>query len=218
MRTPDVSRLRICWGTPIVEVENPDHSSIKASLVRHCYDRCRRDERRVGNSVGALADVGLGGDAFDLFRDKDAAIQSLKAFCSDALLAMLIQLDQQFEARACGSLNPRIDLHESWVRITKDGGFHEPHTHQNCSWCGIYFVDVGDSSIDPPNGANQFFPPFVHTYQDLGTKIWPLETVTVRPREGTLVLFPSYIRHSAAPYRGLNDRVIIAFNARVRSS
>jgi uncharacterized protein (TIGR02466 family) len=214
----DLRTLRICWGTPIIEIENPDHRSIKPGLVRYCYERCGQDGGAIASGVAPLAKVGLYESAFDLFRANVPAVQSLKTFCAEAVHATLIQLEQQLENDAGCSQNAAVDLHESWVHITREGGFHEPHTHANCSWCGIYYVDVGNCSIDPPNGVNQFLPPFVHTYEDLGTKIWPLGTVTICPREGSLVLFPSYVRHSAAPYQGDKDRIVIAFNAKVRSS
>jgi uncharacterized protein (TIGR02466 family) len=217
MKELGLSALRICWGTPIVEVENPEHNSVKPGLVTHCYDRCERDGMAVASGVAPLAKRGLYESRFDFFQETEPAVRSLKAFCSDALLAALTQLEQQLEGDVLASQKARVDIHESWVHITKDGGFHEPHLHANCSWCGIYYVDAGDSSIDPPNGVNQFFPPFANTYEDLGTKIWPLGTVTICPGEGRLVLFPSYVRHSAGVYRGKKDRIVIAFNAKVRS-
>jgi hypothetical protein len=33
--------------------------------------------------------------------------------------------------------------------------------------------------------------------------------------DGKLILFPGYVRHSAVPYRGQTDRILVAFNARV---
>jgi hypothetical protein len=131
MNTLDLTTLRICWGTPIAEVENPDHRSIKSGVEQHCYERCARDQRAIASGVAPVAKTGLYESAFDLFQTQ---------------------------------------------------------------------------------------APFVSTYEDLGTKIWPLGTVTIGPREGSLLLFPSYVRHSAALYRGHKDRIVIAFNARVRSS
>jgi uncharacterized protein (TIGR02466 family) len=212
MKELDLSTLRICWGTPIVEIENPVHNSIKPGLVRSCYDRCDRDGVAVASGVAPLAKRGLYESRFDFFQETEPAVRSLKAFCSEALLAALTQLEQQLESDALANQNAQVDIHESWVHITKDGGFHEQHLDANCSWFGMYYVDAGDSSIDPPNGVNQFFPPFANTYEDLGTKIWPLGTVTIGPGEGRLVLFPSYVRHSASGYRGQKDRIVIPFN------
>ena len=33
------------------------------------------------------------------------------------------------------------------------------------------------------------------------------------PRDGLLILFPSYLLHSALPYRGERDRIVISFNS-----
>ena len=39
-----------------------------------------------------------------------------------------------------------INFRDSWYHITKTNGTHAGHTHQNCSWCGIYYIDVGDNN------------------------------------------------------------------------
>ncbi|HEY1377636.1 MAG TPA: putative 2OG-Fe(II) oxygenase [Gemmataceae bacterium] len=42
-------------------------------------------------------------------------------------------------------------------------------------------------------------------------------TTSVDPpvHDGLLILFPSYLLHSALPYTGALDRIVISFNARV---
>ncbi|MEM6905676.1 MAG: putative 2OG-Fe(II) oxygenase [Pseudomonadota bacterium] len=37
-----------------------------------------------------------------------------------------------------------------------------------------------------------------------------------QPINGRLVLFPSFLLHSALPYRGDTDRIIVSFNSRTR--
>jgi uncharacterized protein (TIGR02466 family) len=103
------------------------------------------------------------------------------------------------------------------VHVTRDGGYHEPHYHPNCSWCGIYYLEVGDCTRNPPNGVNRFFPPVRTLYEDFGSMAFNHNAVSVPPEEGTLVLFPSYVEHSATPYRGTRERIVISFNSRVIS-
>jgi hypothetical protein len=114
MNAPDLSAVRICWGTPIVEVENPDHLSIKRGLEQHCYERYARDQGAISSGVAPVAKTGLYESAFDLFEAQARAIQSLKTFCADSLLATLIQLEQQLANDTGCSRNATIDLHESW--------------------------------------------------------------------------------------------------------
>jgi uncharacterized protein (TIGR02466 family) len=208
-------KARICWCTPILEATNPAHSTIKDGLLAHIRQLAERDGSAVASGIAPGAKVGLYESPFDFFESADPAVQGLKAFCESALRNAMQFVDAQIFQGAHKMQSARINLHESWVHVTRDGGFHSTHYHANCSWCGIYYVDAGDSGGDPPNGVSHFLPPFISNYEDLGTKVCGLDTVVVVPREGNLVLFPSFVRHSAAVYRGSRDRIVIAFNARI---
>jgi uncharacterized protein (TIGR02466 family) len=203
------------WVTPLVRVRNPDHGRLKPGLVAHAYERERRGAGGVASGVAAKMKDRLYESPFDLFRDDVAEVQALARFCSDALGALVTELRRRLN-RPQGAGSLRIDMAESWVHITRDGGYHDTHLHPNCSWCGIYYVEPGDATLKPPNGVNRFYPPLVPTYHDFGTTALLTDPADLAPDEGTLVLFPSYIHHSAIVYRGQKDRVIISFNARVR--
>jgi hypothetical protein len=69
--------------------------------------------------------------------------------------------------------------------------------------------------MNPPNGVNRFFSPVMISYEDVGSSAYSQVPVSYPPEEGKLVLFPSYVQHSAATYRGTKDRIVIAFNSRV---
>lgn len=40
-------------------------------------------------------------------------------------------------------------------------------------------------------------------------------TVHFRPEAGMLLLFPSWLTHTVNPYRGIRERISVAFNVRV---
>jgi uncharacterized protein (TIGR02466 family) len=107
-----------------------------------------------------------------------------------------------------------IEITESWFHITKNGGYHDTHSHPMHSWSGIYYLNIGETQLETKNGINRFYAPFKSDYIDRGnqylTNIWD-----VVPKNGLLVLFPSYLLHSALPYFGKNSRYVIAFNARI---
>ena len=202
------------WVTPLVRVRNPDHARLKPGLVAHAYERERSGAGGVASGVAAKMKDRLYESPFDLFRADVAEVHALARFCSDALGALVTELRRRHNRPAGGPL--RIDMAESWVHITRDGGYHDMHLHPNCSWCGIYYVEPGDATLKPPNGVNRFYPPFAPNYHDFGTTALLTDPADLAPEEGTLVLFPSYIHHSAIVYRGQKDRIIISFNARVR--
>jgi len=203
------------WVVPLVRVRNPDHARIKPGIVAHSYERERQSAARIASGVAAKMKDNLYESTFDLFRADVPEVKALAQFCSQALGSLVAELRRRLQrTEPAGGM--RIEMVESWVHITRDGGYHDQHLHPNCSWCGIYYVEPGEATLKPPNGVNRFYPPFEPLYRDFGTTAVATDAADLAPEEGTLVLFPSYLHHSAIVYRGQRDRIIASFNARVR--
>ena len=76
----------------------------------------------------------------------------------------------------------------------------------------VFYVQSGDGS----SGDTVFQNPAISTYIDRGTQFLNnMSTVRVKPKDGMLVLFPSYLTHYQALYTGTQDRIVIAFNSSV---
>jgi hypothetical protein len=122
----------------------------------------------------------------------------------------------------------QLELTGVWFQIQNGASFHDIHTHGNCSWSGVYYVQV-----DPPekrmahpqfgvlNGATRFYSPLFPllggAHMDMGNAWLQRATLDVAPREGELVLFPAFLPHKAMPYVGERDRIIVSFNAQIHS-
>ena len=108
---------------------------------------------------------------------------------------------------------------ESWFHITNDGGYHDAHVHNKCSWCGIYYLQAGECTptdeSGPGNGINRLYSPLPSggAYIDYGNQYRTMNQADIVPRDGLLLLFPSYLLHSALAYRGQRDRIAISFNS-----
>jgi uncharacterized protein (TIGR02466 family) len=123
----------------------------------------------------------------------------------------------------------RLELVGLWFQIQNGAAFHDIHTHGNCSWSGVYYVQV-----DPPelrtqhaelgalNGATRFYSPMFPllggAYMDMGNAWLQQATLDVAPREGELVLFPALLPHKAMPYSGEKDRIVVSFNAQIHAA
>jgi len=214
LTTSGQASVRYMWGTPLIRIANPRHNRVKARLIEYCYTRMRVEGDGISSGVAPTCKINLYESAFDFFSSDSDVVSELRTFCQDVLGQSLTALaaGSDLEVIAAGA---KVDLHESWIHITRDGGYHGPHIHCNCSWCGIYYLESGDCDQCTGNGATEFFTPFNSTYDDLGTRVCSLGSLRVTPNEGTLLLFPSYLPHAARLYRGGRDRVVIAFNARV---
>ncbi len=167
-----------------------------------------------GVAVGAKSAEGLYESRFDLFLHQEESLRKLVKFIEGTLaLAVCVANNQESLPQ-----DVQIDFIDSWYHITNDGGFHDAHVHHGCSWCGIFYLELGASGRrygnSAPNGGSRFYCPFNlgGNYRDFGNKYL---TASVDPpiENGLLLLFPSYLMHSGLPYRGEQDRVVIAFNA-----
>ena len=105
-----------------------------------------------------------------------------------------------------------ITYNESWFHVTTTNGMHEPHIHPRCSWCGVYYIKSGNHD----SGDTVFENPVKSTYIDRGNLFLDhMHTLRIKPQDGLLVIFPSYLSHYQAIYIGTEDRIVVAFNASI---
>jgi len=146
------------------------------------------------------------------------------------IVASLNATAQQANAAAwpAGRHGLELELIGVWFQIQNGDAFHDVHTHGNCSWSGVYYVQLDtpeQRSAHPKlgalNGATRFYSPMFMlqggAYVDRGNAWMQQSTLDVTPQEGDLVLFPSFLPHKAMPYSGERDRIIVSFNAQIRA-
>jgi hypothetical protein len=162
-----------------------------------------------------LRNQGVFESNFNLFRDADAAVQELKAFCWDQLLNVVGPLNGYDIA----SIKRLEIFNDCWFHITRRGGFFGLHNHPNASWSGVYCVDPGRH--DPgksDSGLLSFVNPMLMSgmHIDAGVAKIPLpygnQIASVRLNAGEIVIFPSWVLHDVKPYEGEGERVTVAFN------
>jgi uncharacterized protein (TIGR02466 family) len=201
------------WSTSLFTVENPIHKNIKEPIKSFIHAYEKQHEFGVASEVAAEIKLGLFESKLDFFEHSDSAINTLKNFCATSVMEVVKHVNAGSWPREG---NFSLEFNESWFHITRHGGYHDYHNHPNCSWCGIYYLDIGDATVE--NGCNCFFDPrpAAHNYTDYGTAyLEAMARVDIPPRDGVLVIFPSYLYHAAIPYNGERDRIVIAFNASI---
>lgn len=119
-----------------------------------------------------------------------------------------------------GKRDFEFDTH-MWANISAHGHSHEMHCHPGALWSGVYFVDAGEDDgvtdvegelllQDPRFPMNaMYMPELVNRYADGKPQY---AKVPIRPVNGRMVLFPSWLRHSTRPYMGTGERISIGFN------
>lgn len=126
-------------------------------------------------------------------------------------------------------LDLQIALEGLWFQCANHGAFHDVHTHGNCSWSGVYIVQVDEPGRrrDHPvygaaNGVTRFYGPsflaLAGGHADLGNAYLQPPHLDIEPVAGQLVLFPSWLAHQALPYAGESERIVVSFNASVHAA
>ena len=126
-------------------------------------------------------------------------------------------------------LDLRISLDGMWFQMSNGGAFHDVHSHGNCSWSGVYCVQVdpqerrvSHATYGPANGVTRFFGPRFERLGgariDMGNAYLQDAHLDFDPVPGQLLIFPSWLAHQALPYGGEQERVIISFNASVHAA
>ena len=199
------------WPVMMYDFQWSEHEQHQQDLKQVC-----RNLEGIDSHSGVAPDAkrGLYESAFDFCDQDHPAVQAWTAWAKQCVFEAAVH--------SCGSHWPPdssviVELHESWCHITRDGGYHDVHIHPNSSWSAIYYLDCGDMSMPERNGVNRFFRPYNTSYTD-AAQAWMTAntTIDIQAEPGQLIVFPSWIQHSALPYRGQRERFILSFNSRVR--
>ena len=97
-----------------------------------------------------------------------------------------------------------------WAAVLKGQGNLVPHIHLDGYLGGVYYVRL--PAITARADANQasWFelgrPP-----EELGVA-GEMPTRRIQPREGRMILFPSYFYHGTVPFEAGEDRISVAFD------
>lgn len=111
----------------------------------------------------------------------------------------------------------------AWAMMYSDRGYATPHTHPNCHFSGVYYVDTGSPGESQVMATGVPITPgdieFLDTrggpgaIQVPGMVLQPAARIT--PKSGRMLAFPSWLPHFVHPVRGDHVRIAIACNATV---
>ncbi|CAA0084673.1 Uncharacterised protein [BD1-7 clade bacterium] len=203
------------FSTPVFVTQLPDAGDRFAALMQGVRECQKQQSTAIDSDVAAVAKQHMDESHLQLLEVENPAFEDLKHQLEVLVLAVAEEVNAEHWPEGEVAV---ARITESWYHVTRNGGYHDVHSHPNCSWCGIYCIDAGDCSIEKRSGVNRFYDPRVNAehYIDAGTRYLSDEGVwDIVPQAGQLVIFPSYLKHSALPYFGTEDRVVIAFNAQV---
>lgn len=209
--------IHMLWPTPILRKKFPQHKEVNQSLVKLFYEHRRLHDKVNGPVYSSLDDL--------LHRYNEPALNQLFQFVSESLFELASTMNGALWEHG-RSKKMNMNVVGAWFQIQNGQGFHEAHTHGNCSWSGVYYVQVdGDKKreshkeLGVMNGITRFYSHYVDVigggYMDFGNLYLQSTNFDSKPEEGVLCIFPSHLKHMAMPYEGEKDRIIVSFNAQI---
>ena len=98
-----------------------------------------------------------------------------------------------------------------WSIINPKNSSNHRHIHPNCFLSSAYYVSAPENcgvlKLHDPRSAATFRKPQSTTSNELNSEVY-----NIVPKNGLLVLFPSYLHHSVANNNAEEERVVISFN------
>lgn len=153
------------------------------------------------------------------WHSKDDLLQTLPS--GQELSAMFFDCFRQYAstfANQPGQLKMKLS---AWAMVYSNGGYATVHTHPNCHFSAVYYVDsgpqpeevtatgaaiqAGDIEFVDLRNAGAFKVP--------GLNLQPAARIS--PKSGRLIVFPSWLPHFVHPVRGDSLRIAVACNARI---
>ena len=105
----------------------------------------------------------------------------------------------------------KIKITAMWTIINRKNASNVRHIHPNNYISAAYYLkapkDCGDIVFYDPRSANTIRFPAISNSNKLNSNIF-----SVQPKEGLLVLFPSYLYHSVNINNSEDERIVISFN------
>lgn len=98
-----------------------------------------------------------------------------------------------------------------WANVNAPGAGHPAHNHPNNYLSGVYYVRTSERAntinfLDPRPQTGIICPPVTALTAE------NTEQVVVRVQDGTLLMFPAWLRHSVDPNRSERTRISMGFN------
>lgn len=197
--------IKNIFSTPIATMALENHEHLNAEIIS-AIEKIRQ------NDVEGTTRSNLNGwhSKNDFFLRNEPSFKVLTGSILNAAQSFSNQLAQidwsQYQISGNG-----------WINVSGENAMNVPHTHPGSHISGTYYVQnpQGNSEksgmiefLDPRNDVSgSSFKEFSCTKS----------SIRIKPAPGTLILFPSYLRHWVYPNESKIQRITIAFNLLINS-
>ena len=190
------------FPTPVWALQLDNFKNINEEMFKYIKDHQNKD--LVGINKSNIK--GWHSKDFDL---NDNAPQNFISFILSHIEQVMVDMNWDKQKQTA-------KINNMWAIINTGGSANLRHQHGNSTISGAYYVrapeNCGDIIFYDPRPAPVYSYPNAISPNTLNAQV-----NGISPKEGALVLFPSYLDHSVNENKSASERIVISFNIVVKT-
>ena len=196
-----MSKPNLLFPTPIWTIQLDNFKKINDEMYKYIKSQQKID------SVGVTKSnvKGWHSNEFDL-NEKEP--QNFITFILPAIEQVMTDMNWEKQKQTA-------KINNMWAIINTGGSANLRHQHGNSTISGAYYVKAplqsGDIVFYDPRPAPVYSHPNV-----VNPNLLNAQVNSISPKEGALILFPSYVDHSVNENLSNQERIVISFNIRIQ--
>ena len=195
-----MTKPNLLFPTPVWTIQLDNYKSVNEQMFSYIKTKQKND--KIGVSKSNVK--GWHSTDFDL-NDKDP--QTFISFILPAIEKVMTDMNWDKEKQIA-------KINNMWAIVNTGGSANLRHQHGNSTISGAYYVrapvNSGDIVFYDPRPAPVYSHPNTTNPNFLNAQV-----NGVSPKEGALVLFPSFLDHSVNENISNSERIVISFNIRI---
>jgi uncharacterized protein (TIGR02466 family) len=194
------------FANPIGRYTDNDFAEIKDEFVKMCYFEMQSGDssRVISNRAG-----GWQSDEKWFFEERNKLFNSYLHKIVEKLFYDVFDHS--------GELSFTMGC---WININPPGAYNVSHTHPGCDYAGVFYINLpdDDSPIVFDGPESHYHHSTYSMYSDNFKSYYGIyPEIEVHPTEGTVIIFPSSLRHFVDDNKSDEDRISIAFNVNIEN-
>ena len=197
-----MNKPNLFFPTPVWTLQLDDYQSINEQMYKFIKINQSKDQQGISKS-------NIKGWHSKDFNMQENEPKNFIKFILPAIEQVITDMNWEKQKQS-------INISNMWAIINTGGSANLRHQHGNSTISGAYYVrapkNSGDIVFYDPRPAPAYTYPIA-----VNPNLLNAQVNGISPKEGALVLFPSYLDHSVNENLSNEERIVISFNITIQS-
>lgn len=184
------------FSSPIFVTDWEEHSQYKNNFQNNILEMMKVSKSQSRSSVNGWQSVR------NLYEHE--FIKPLMDFIPICIFQTMVEMNVDLS-------KSKITISKMWTNVNRPGSYNKSHQHNDSFISGVYYLDV------PKDSGNIYFEDPRNLWCLLQASYTENDSfsrmeVEYEPKDGMIILFPSYLSHRVDINNSNSDRISISFN------